>query len=250
MKNHTPYTEQEMRNYFKKEGYTLLEWKKGIISHQKVRHDLCGYVNDKMSFDCFKIKGHRCLKCARKLPYTEDMMRDYFKSFGYTLLKWKKGNDSNQKVRHDLCGYVNNKMRFNDFKNKRRRCPECSRSRTEKLCRQFFEEWFQRGINPSNYKFPNTRPSFLQGLELDGYNPECKMAFEYNGEQHYKYKQHWHKTYEGFLNQKKRDRKKYQLCFRNNIKLCIIPYIFNCYDPDKLKVFIYEWLSTNDYIIV
>jgi len=43
------------------------------------------------------------------------------------------------------------------------------------------------------------RPKFLEGLELDGYCEELKMAFEYDGEQHFKYPNWFHnKSQEAF----------------------------------------------------
>ena len=62
-------------------------------------------------------------------------------------------------------------------------CPTCSGSNSEKMCRDIFERNLME-------KFPNTRPKFMEGLELDGYNADLNIAFEYNGIQHYEYCAH------------------------------------------------------------
>jgi hypothetical protein len=135
-------------------------------------------------------------------------------------------------------------------------CPDCAKSRTEKLCRQYFEEWFSEGEHSGNYKFENTKPEWLVNpktkckMEIDGYNPNCKCCFEYNGEQHYKFIKYWHKTQERFLEQQERDRVKYQLIYQRGLRLCIIPPEYNCYDPNKLRTYIRDWLSANDFITI
>ena len=49
-------------------------------------------------------------------------------------------------------------------------------------------------------------------LELDGYNHKLRLAFEYNGYQHYDYPNVFHKTREEFYKQRERDRLKAELC--------------------------------------
>lgn len=65
-------------------------------------------------------------------------------------------------------------------------CPICSEyeSLSERICRIFFEKIFKA-------KFPKTKPKWLRNskgnlMELDGYNEKLKIAFEYQGRQHYK----------------------------------------------------------------
>lgn len=79
--------------------------------------------------------------------------------------------------------------------------------------------------------FPKARPDFLKNgitgghnLELDCYNPDLKMAVEYNGEQHYKYIPYFHRTKDAFYNIKYRDDLKNRLCKENGITLITVPY--------------------------
>ena len=116
-------------------------------------------------------------------------------------------------------------------------CPNCASFRTEKLCRKMIQEI-------CNLKFPKDRPSFLNRLELDGHNKELQLAFEYNGEQHYRYIPHFHrKGIKDFLSQHFRDRIKKDLCERNGVELIIIPYRYDYRDKDKLYDFIYNELE-------
>lgn len=116
-------------------------------------------------------------------------------------------------------------------------CPYCWQFSSEKMCREIFEEI-------TGYTFPKSRDKFLEGLELDGYNKDLNIAFEYNGEQHYKYIPHFHRKGEiDIEKQKERDEKKIRLCIENNIDLIIIPYTFSFKIPDLLKEYISEKLS-------
>ncbi len=79
-------------------------------------------------------------------------------------------------------------------------------------------------------EFTKVRPDFLNNavtghnLELDIYNPEIKLAIEYNGRQHYDFVPFFHKNREAFLNQKYRDEIKRMKCKENGIQLIEIPY--------------------------
>ena len=100
-------------------------------------------------------------------------------------------------------------------------CPECSSGLKERVTRYLFEEVFQ-------LKFPKKRPRWLKSplsqkpMELDGFNEELGLAFEYQGEQHYK------TTFDkrdGVLSaQKKRDAEKAKLCRKQGVVLIQIPY--------------------------
>ncbi len=118
-------------------------------------------------------------------------------------------------------------------------CPYCP-FKSETVCRELFEKLFEK-------KFPKKRPEFLtlkngQKLELDGYNEELEVAFEYQGKQHYEWCTIFHKTEKDFKMQQKRDRHKYRLCQENNIALILIPYKFTHKDPLQMEDFIADQL--------
>jgi hypothetical protein len=111
-------------------------------------------------------------------------------------------------------------------------CPICALKKTERICLEIFENMLLES-------FTKIRPKWLGGLELDGYNEELNIAFEYNGKQHYKYCPFFHQgDPERFELQKQRDIKKYEICRIRGIKLIIIPYQYDYQNPTELKNFI------------
>jgi hypothetical protein len=91
----------------------------------------------------------------------------------------------------------------------------------ESRCRFIFETLFQA-------PFTSIRPDFLRyktgkNLELDGYNDELKLAFEYQGVQHRKYTPMFHKSYRDFVKQQERDQFKKEKCHELGIRLIEIP---------------------------
>ena len=116
-------------------------------------------------------------------------------------------------------------------------CPICSSSRSEKLCRITLEQLFEK-------PFPKSRPTWLinregNRMELDGYNKELGIAFEYNGEQHLEIN-HFSPTQEILDKRIRDDWDKVDLCHQHNIKLLVITYRFNL---DELSQIIEMGLS-------
>lgn len=120
------------------------------------------------------------------------------------------------------------KTSYLNLKFKDRWCPFCSKYKTEKIVRAIFEEMYKS-------PFPSVRYDWLNGLELDGYSDDLKIAFEYSGEQHFKYIPFFHKQYADFILLQRRDTIKKNICDKRNIKLIIIPYTV---DIDNMREFI------------
>jgi hypothetical protein len=104
---------------------------------------------------------------------------------------------------------------------KDRWCPTCSTRIGEKICKSYFESFF-------NKEFPKKHPKWLRGtegknLELDGYCEELKLAFEYQGEQHSKSIPHFNKTF-SLEKIKGHDKFKMQKCKSKGILLIQVPY--------------------------
>jgi hypothetical protein len=123
--------------------------------------------------------------------------------------------------------------------------PKKGDSAGERECRQVLESIFNRPFNKS-------RPSFLNNpvtgnvanLELDCFNPELKLAIEYNGIQHYQFNPFFHKNREHFLNQKYRDDMKSRMCKDNGITLITVPYTVTV---DNIRSYLVSKLRSNGY---
>ncbi len=59
----------------------------------------------------------------------------------------------------------------------------------------------------------------MEGLQLDGYNSKKKIAFEYQGYQHYSKDSHFHKDMKSYKSQIERDDHKKKLCKKYQITL-------------------------------
>ncbi len=112
-------------------------------------------------------------------------------------------------------------------------CPMC-KDVSEQKCRSILEKLSQQN-------FPATKKVFGNGYELDMYNTELKLAFEFDGIQHYIFIPYWHKTVDRFEEQQKRDRKKDALCIEYGIALERIHYKI-AKDDAVLESFIREKL--------
>jgi len=97
----------------------------------------------------------------------------------------------------------------------------------ERICRKYFEEIFEQ-------KFPKIRPKWLKSdkypLELDGYCENLKLAFEYQGIQHYE-SGHFNDSKDDLNKRNKIDDLKIEICKNNNISLIQISYQIK---PEKM----------------
>tara|TARA_Y100000034_G_scaffold126705_1_gene178347 strand:- start:5106 stop:5891 length:786 start_codon:yes stop_codon:yes gene_type:complete len=113
-------------------------------------------------------------------------------------------------------------------------CPICTpfinETKARKLLEKILNSTFKK-IRPNWLKNPATN----QNLELDGYSPKLKIAFEYNGKQHYQPVDIFGGE-SSFKSQIRRDELKKQLCKNNNIKLIIIPYFWNGTESEIIKI--------------
>ncbi len=123
----------------------------------------------------------------------------------------------------------------------RKWCPECSGSYYESIARWYLEQIF-------NVKFPTTRlkdviPNHSGVMHFDGFaeliinQRKIRIAFEYNGRQHYEFPNQFHKKLKEFLKRKKYDYQKEVICESNNIILIIIPYTIS---PESMQDYIIE----------
>lgn len=162
--------------------------------------------------------GHWCPYCFRANTSEEEKVRE--------IMGLKKGTiDPNWKY-HDAkfefdvkCskGHVW-KVNWNRLRIGRW-CPICKGTKSENDFRGTMEEVF-------SVDFPKTKPEWLINpitnriLELDGYNRNLKLAFEYQGPYHFE--GHW--LQDEVEVQKRRDAIKIQKCVENKVTLIVMPY--------------------------
>jgi len=178
-----------------------------------------------------KNQNQWCPYCAGKAPLTLKECQDLAESKGGLCLSTEYKNNRT-KMKWKCSKGHEWEARMCDIKNQNTWCPQCSGYRSEELCREIIEDNLLE-------KFPKKRPDWLHGLELDGYNEELNIAFEYNGIQHYEYNEHFHKgDLANLETQKARDRDKYRLCREHKVNLVIIPYQYDYRQPKELEDFI------------
>ena len=190
------------------------------------------YINNKTKFSVTCIKGHTWITNASILrnsdcwcPYCkknrvlEESVRKFIEQKGGTLEPfWKYKNcDTKFNVECEK-GHIW-ETSWNVIQSDHW-CPHCRIYKKEQQFRKTIEAFF-------GAPFPSKRPSWLRYpptgklLELDGYNEKNKLAFEYQGPQHYE---------PCFFNKKnptdnkKRDDFKKITCEKNGIKLIIVPH--------------------------
>lgn len=83
--------------------------------------------------------------------------------------------------------------------------------------------WSVREQHPDTPIIRNYRPAWLEGLELDIYLPDEGLAFERQGEQHYRPVEHWGGE-EKLEEQKEHDARKRKICEGKGIRLVEIGF--------------------------
>lgn len=186
-------------------------------------------LSNKAEFECSK--GHRwhgivstfirdgywCLTCANKIPITIDDVSQYVAQYSARVLDTKYVNNHTPMQFECAEGHVWTTT-FKSISIGGSWCKKCS-SRVnwcEERSRSVFEQLFDA-------KFPSTRAVLPSKLELDGYNDDLKLAFEYQGVQHYK-DHFFHKKKDTFKKRLEYDAKKRAEC---------IELGFNC-SPNRL----------------
>lgn len=123
---------------------------------------------------------------------------------------------------------------WSDIQFAMRWCKECSPNRYigETLSRMILEHLLSTN-------FPSAYLESINGLQLDGYCPNNKIAFEYQGYQHFNRNSHFHQTASQYRSQRLRDLEKKRLCIENNITLIEI-FEFKNIKKSRIPLFVEE----------
>ena len=212
------YSIEEIRSFVESKGGTLLTDK--YTGTKQYLHLQCSKGHQWKSKWCYvNTQGNWCSICSgKKIDNPILKIQKHAKSKGGILV-----SDTYRSNRTKMSFVCANQHEFEaswfSVGTMNSWCPYCSIWKTEEYCRKVFEEIFSVRfektrsldfLSITNKNGKNTR------IELDGYSKELSIAFEYNGEQHYKQI--------GRFSTPLYDDLKISLCEENNVKLFVIPY--------------------------
>lgn len=199
-----------------------------------------GHRFDRTGYDVI----HRDRWCTTCNPTRVDLSRakELVEARGGELLT--KGTIDSKTKLSIVCNLGHHfKKSWNEMASNRAQwCDTCSsKSKSEEMARTVLEQL-------SGLSFPKKRPEWLayegRRLELDGFNEQSKVAFEYQGQQHYDTKGVYGGTKEKLERRKKIDETKRQLCAEQDVYLIEIAYTVR---PEKFKEEILSELIRLDY---
>lgn len=209
---------EQVRQQFKERGYQL-------VSTEYVNCDaLLDFVcpeghNNTISWSNFN-QGHGCSECNNNRKLTIDKIRLAFDEEGFKLIS-RTYKNAHGKLKFECSNGHKHQMTWNDFRNGTR-CAQCWEYRSEKQLGQILEEIFPGQIEAQS------NLGFLGRQKVDYWVRGTRLAFEYDGEQHFK-----PVRFRGISQKKaeeihekiiKRDCHKNQLCKRNGYILVRISY--------------------------
>jgi very-short-patch-repair endonuclease len=207
-------TIEEVREAFKKEGYTLLE--EVYVNNKTPMLYICpeGHKHTS-SLDNF-LRGYRCPECAGQV-ITYKQVKKSFEEEGYVLLSIGYINRKT-KLEYIYPQGHENSICWSDWKSDNRCSKRCT-SKGEKTIENLLRKKNVKYI--CQYRFKDCKN--LQPLPFDFYLPEHNLAIEYDGEQHLKIG-HFMGSEEELKERQRLDNIKTQYCKDNNINLLRIPY--------------------------
>lgn len=210
--------------------YTYVSYKcaEGHLWRKILGQIACGWCNT-----CGTIKIRNTVQDAQALATKNSgsfLSKEYVGAHNKYTWQCKEGHEFN--------------MQYNDVRNGSW-CPQCCSCKAERACKAIFEYIYKA-------PFPKIKPVWLMSphdtnrrLELDGYNEDLKIAFEYNGRQHYEIIKSWQVTADAFKRQQANDSEKLKKCLERNIELYVIPYTVAY---DHLYEFIRGLVKVSDVI--
>ena len=213
-----PLSINELQKIANKKGGECLS-KKYLNARTKLKWKCSEGHIWKSTADGIKNKDTWCPKCMGVEILTIEEMRSIAKKRRGKCLSTKYKNSST-KLKWQ-CSEGHQWYAIPNAIKKGHWCPKCHYFHSEELCRTTFEQIFKK-------KFLKIRPKWLISssgypMELDGYNKHYNLAFEYQGEQHFKLSR-WNRKKDYLTKRIKDDKIKIKLCRKNNVTLLIINY--------------------------
>lgn len=228
--NITVHTTDSVRKIYSDQGYTFLS--DNYKNANTPMPIMCPNKHTTMIRLSNFQNGSRCMECYGKSRKNIEYVTKKAAEAGYKVLSTEYKNIRTKITLSCSNNHIWYPSASDIFTNKTH-CRFCDVSLAENECRKIFEDFF-------NKTFPTVRPDFLRNpltgrnLELDGFCEDLRLAFEYDGEYHYRIITD-QKALQTIQN---RDLLKNELCVNNNIKLIRIPFFIK-----NKKEFIHSEIS-------
>lgn len=178
--------------------------------------------------------GYWCHVCSGRQRHDIDTVQVFAKSRGGLCLSKIYKNNRTKLKWQCAEGHIWESS-FHEVKDGNSWCPHCFKFFSEEKVRFVLEFLF-------NKPFKKNRKVLGHNLELDGYNEELNLAFEYHGRQHYDFDPFYYKSHKELEKRKCLDIFKEKICQEKGIKLVVVPY--NSYTNDQsLTEYIYNCLK-------
>lgn len=218
------YVSESLGRY-KFQPYSIEDFQKIIRKHINFYNDIKSpHYESVLIFQIFNYSGLNPSEFAKKLNIHGGTTKDLLK----IVTKMKNFEDLSvlRKIKEFIQLNIpqdNRRKAIQAYKEYRVLWNQISHvGKSEEICRKIFESIFK---TPFKKSYPKWLKSEKGGqMHLDGYNSDLKIAFEYQGKQHYFFIPKWHQTLEIFKQRQADDKWKKKLCNMNNIILIEVPY--------------------------
>ena len=242
---------QESRREAFSDDINIFKNKIQVIFGDQFDFKNANYINQRIpiSLTCLKhnkvvtkepqvfLRGHGCDLCAKEASLAVLSKQTLVEIHNFVAKlngKCNSKNYINNETKLDFECKVGHKFQksWSAVKNSLRWCPKCSPNKLigETLARLILEHLLKM-------KLPSVYIKEMEGLQLDGYNSENRIAFEYQGYQHFTENSHFHTNEKRYKSQIKRDNYKKELCKKNKITLIEI-FEFKTIRAGRIHLFV------------
>jgi hypothetical protein len=220
----------------------------GYHSGSKLKSKEYNNNNDKLFLVCEKchnfsmsarniFAGHWCPTCKKNKKKSLLEINNFIEKNHYGSELTSKTYKNNKQKLNLVCEYGHEFKLSWDHMSRGCWCKFCKKNKGQNKLKIVLEDIFNVKFH-ENVKMPwlyNNKTKRI--LELDIYREigDIKIAFEYQGYQHFTFPNRYHKTKKQFLKQQKRDKLKRELCEKNNVILIEIKEFKNIVNKEILK---------------
>lgn len=180
-------------------------------------------------------QGHRKCSFANKKDYISYIKECKQKSLDLPISSKEYLLNNKRALKH-MCPNGHTYIQRIDLHLQGHGCPNCSRSLGERHIKIYLDKYNIPYIEQK--KFPDC--VYKKELPFDFYLPKQKVLIEYQGEQHYEFNKHFHKTKEMFEERKLKDRIKKEYAINKGYTLLEPTYKLDT--QDKITDYLDKYL--------